>query len=128
MHATTSLLIAIVDDDEAVRCALSSLLKSCGLQPRAFASAEEFLNSSRQSAFGCLIVDVRMGGMSGLELQSRLAQQDCRVPIVFLTAHADSRMRTQAMQSGAFHVLEKPFDDGALIDVIHSALERDQRP
>ena len=127
MRDATTLLIAIVDDDKAVRCALSSLLKSYDLQPRTFASAEDFLNSNQQRDFGCLITDVRMPGMSGLELQSRLAQQGCRVPIIFITVHAESSMRNQAMQGGAFHILEKPVDNGALVEIVRSALARYQR-
>jgi len=116
-------LIAIVDDDESVRSAIHDLLKSVGLQARSFASAEEFLLSGQHSETACLISDIRMPGMSGLELQARLAEEDCRIPIIFITAYGDTRMRMQAMRAGAVEFLGKPFDDEVLLDSVRAALE-----
>src|SRR5271166_3220741 len=116
-------LIAIVDDDESARSAIHGVLKSVGLKPRSFASAEEFLASGQQSETACLITDIRMPGMSGLELQARLAEQDCRIPIIFITSYGDKRTRTLAMRCGAVGFLGKPFDDKVLIESVRSALE-----
>jgi FixJ family two-component response regulator len=116
-------LIAIVDDDESVRSAIHGLLKSVGLKTQLFASAEEFLQSGQHSEIACLISDIRMPGMSGLELQARLAEEDCRIPIIFITAYGDTRMRMQAMRAGAVEFLGKPFDDKTLLDTVRAALE-----
>jgi FixJ family two-component response regulator len=116
-------VIAIVDDDESARTAIHGVLKSAGLKPRSFASAEEFLASGQQDEAACLITDIRMPGMSGLELQARLAEDNCRIPIIFITAYGDTRMRAQAMQGGAIVFLGKPFDDKILIESVRSALE-----
>ena len=117
-------LIAIVDDDESVRRAVLGVLKSVGLKARSFASAEEFLLSGKQSEAACLIVDIRMPGMSGLDLQSKLAQEDCRIPVIFITSYGDTKMRMQAMSAGAFEFLRKPFDDEVLIETVRAALAR----
>ena len=116
-------LIAIVDDDESARNAIHGVLKSVGLKTRSFASAEEFLASGQQNETACLITDVRMPGMSGLELQARLAEEGCRMPVIFITAYGDTRMRAQAMRGGALVFLGKPFDDKVLIESVRSALE-----
>jgi FixJ family two-component response regulator len=116
-------LIAIVDDDESVRCAVQGVLRSSGYEPRAFSSAGEFLESGQQRVASCLITDVRMPGMSGLELQARLAEDGCKIPIVFLTAYGDLRMRSQAMKAGAVVFLGKPFDAKVLLDGVRSALK-----
>ena len=116
-------VVAIVDDDEAVRVALEGLLKSAGLPARAFDSAEEFIESGQQFQAACLIADIRMPGMSGLELQSRLNAEGCRIPIVFITAHGDAKMRMQALRAGAVEFLAKPFDDEALLESVRTALE-----
>jgi len=116
-------LVAIVDDDDSVRIALENLLKSVGLPARAFESAEEFIASGQQRQTGCLIADIRMPGMSGLELQSRLNAEGCRIPIVFITAHGDAKMRMQALRAGAVEFLAKPFDDEALLGSVRAALE-----
>jgi len=116
-------LTAIVDDDESVRSAIHGLLKSVGLKTRSFASAEEFLRSGQHRETACLISDIRMPGMSGLELQARLAAEDCRIPIIFITAYGDTRMRMQAMRAGAVEFLGKPFDDEVLLDSVRAALE-----
>jgi FixJ family two-component response regulator len=116
-------VVAIVDDDEAVRVALEGLLKSSGLTARAFGSAEEFIESCQQFQAACLIADIRMPGMSGLELQAKLNAEGCRIPIVFITAHGDAKMRMQALRAGAVEFLAKPFDDEALLESVRAALE-----
>ncbi len=116
-------LVAIVDDDDLMRNALEGLLKAAGLPARAFASAEEFLNSGQQRQAGCLITDIRMPGMSGLELQARLNAERCRIPIVFITAHGDEKMRMQALRAGAVEFMAKPFDDEQLLESVRAALE-----
>jgi FixJ family two-component response regulator len=116
-------LVAIVDDDDSMRSALQGLLKAVGLPAQAFASAEEFLKSGQQHQTACLIADIRMPGMSGLELQARLNAERCRIPIIFITAHGDARMRMQALRAGAVEFLAKPFDDEALLDSVRAALE-----
>ena len=116
-------LIAIVDDDESVRGALQGLMKAVGLPAQAFASAEEFLNSGRQHHTGCLIADIRMPGMSGLDLQARLNSQHCRIPTIFITAHGDTNMRMQALRAGAVEFLAKPFSDDVLLEHVRAALE-----
>ena len=115
--------VAIVDDDEAVRVALEGLLKSAGVTARAFESAEEFINSGQQHQTECLISDIRMPGMSGLELQAKLNAEGCRIPIVFITAHGDAKMRMQALRAGAVEFLAKPFDDEVLLESVRAALE-----
>jgi FixJ family two-component response regulator len=119
-----SSLVAIVDDDDLMRSALQGLLKAVGLRARAFASAEEFLESGQQHDTGCLIADIRMSGMSGLELQARLNAQQLRIPTIFITAHGDERMRVQALRAGAVEFLAKPFDNTALLEGVRAALER----
>jgi FixJ family two-component response regulator len=114
--------ISIVDDDDSVREALKSLLKSAGFQVEAFASAEEFLNSSQLLETACLILDVRMPGMSGIELQDRLTTSHGGFPIVFISAHADGEARARALENGAVGFLEKPFSDEALLDAIDAAV------
>ena len=118
-----SKLVAIVDDDDSVRIALEGLLKSAGLPARAFESAEEFIKSGRQSQVACLIADIRMPGMSGLELQGKLNAENCRIPIVFITAHGDAQMRMQALRAGAVEFLAKPFNDEVLLETVRAALE-----
>jgi FixJ family two-component response regulator len=116
-------LLAIVDDDESVRSALEGLMKAAGLQTHAFPSAEDFLNSGLLHHTACLIADIRMPGMSGLELQEKLNAEHCRIPTIFITAHGDAKMRLQAMRGGAVEFLSKPFDDEILLDSIRAALE-----
>ena len=115
--------IAIVDDDDLMRSALQGLLKTVGLPAYAFASAEEFLNSGQQQWIGCLIADIRMPGISGLELQARLNAENCRIPTIFITAHGDAQLRMQALRAGAVEFLTKPFDDEALLETVRAALE-----
>ena len=116
-------LVAIVDDDDSMRSALVGLLKAVGLVTQPFASAEEFLNSGQQHQTACLIADIRMPGMSGLELQARLNADRCRIPTIFITAHGDAKMRIQALREGAVEFLSKPFDDEALLESVRAALE-----
>ena len=123
MHADAA-TVAIVDDDELMRDALQGLLKEAGFTAQAFASAEDFLDSGRQKACSCLIADIRMPGMSGLDLQARLNAERIRIPIIFITAHGDERMRMKALRSGAVEFLAKPFDDDVLLDSVRAALKR----
>ena len=116
-------LVAIVDDDDSVRSALQGLMKAVGLPARAFASAEEFLDSGERNETGCLIADIRMPGMSGLELQAKLNAERCGIPVIFITAHGDSKMRMQAMCEGAVEFLTKPFDDKVLLETVRAALD-----
>jgi FixJ family two-component response regulator len=116
-------MVAIVDDDDLMRTALLGLLQSANLLAQAFASAEEFLKSGHQHDTGCLITDIRMPGMSGLELQAHLNADHCRIPTIFITAHGDVKMRMQAMRAGAVEFLAKPFDDAALLESVRAALE-----
>ncbi len=122
MHGKTK-SVAILDDDDSVRSALQGLLKAVGLHAQAFASAEEFLKSGQQHQIACLIADIRMPGMSGLELQAQLNAERCRIPIIFITAHGDTKMRMQALRAGAVEFLAKPFDDEALLESVRAALE-----
>src|SRR5580693_6872069 len=117
-------MVAIVDDDDLMRGALQGLLKAVGVPARAFASAEEFLNSGQQRETACLIADIRMPGMSGLELQAKLNAEHCRIPTIFITAHGDEEMRLQAMRAGAVEFLPKPFDDEVLVESVRAALNR----
>src|SRR2546421_12267399 len=116
-------LVAIVDDDDLMRSALQGMLKSVGLPSQTFASAEEFLNSGQQNQTACLIADIRMPGMSGLELQARLNADHCRIPTIFITAHGDTKSRMQALRAGAVEFLAKPFDDDVLLGSVRAALE-----
>jgi FixJ family two-component response regulator len=116
-------LVAIVDDDDLMRSALQGLLKAVGLPAQAFASAEDFLKSGQQHETACLIADIRMPGMSGLELQAKLNAEHCRIPTIFITAHGDSKMRMQALRAGAVEFMAKPFDDEVLLENVRAALE-----
>jgi FixJ family two-component response regulator len=118
----TSELIAIIDDDEAMQDSLRDLMEAAGLAAQCFGSAEEFLESDLHRKAACLIVDIRMPRMSGLELQAKLREEECNVPIVFITAHGDARMRIQAMRRGAVEFLAKPFDHQLLLRRVRSAL------
>src|ERR1700751_6297707 len=119
----TSQLIAIIDDDEAMQDSLRDLMEAAGLVARCFGSAEEFLESDLHRKAGCLILDIRMPRMSGLQLQARLKEEGCNVPIIFITAHGDARMRIRAMREGAVEFLSKPFDHHLLLNRVRSALE-----
>jgi len=118
-------MVAVVEDDESYRAALERLLKSAGFQVRSFASTEDFLNSGQQHETACLIADIRMPGMSGLDLQAKLNADHCPIPIIFITAHGDEQMRLQAMRGGAVKFLGKPFDCAILIESVRVALGND---
>jgi FixJ family two-component response regulator len=115
-------IVAVVEDDESYRAALQRLLKSAGFQVRSFASAEDFLNSGQQHETACLIADIRMPRMSGLDLQAKLNADHCPIPIIFITAHGDEQMRLQAMRGGAVKFLAKPFDGAILLESVRAAL------
>ena len=119
---SSSRLVVIVDDDQSVQNALKDLLESAGLLAQCFASAEEFLQWSDRDRTACLVVDVRMPGMSGLELQAKLNGEGSQIPIIFITAHGDTRTRMQALQSGALEFLIKPFDNEVLLEKVRPAL------
>jgi len=123
MPPQESRLVASVDDDELMRGAVQGLLREAGLPARAFASAEEFLDSGAQHLSSCLITDIRMPGLSGLDLQARLNAEHIRIPIIFMTAHGDERIRMQALRSGAVEFLTKTFDDDVLLQTVRAALK-----
>ena len=116
-------LVAIVDDDQSVQSALKDLMESAGLSARCFSSAEEFLESDERNQTACLIADIRMPGMSGLELQAKLKAEGSRIPIIFITAHGDAKMKTVAMKAGAVEFLSKPFDGEVLLANVRAALK-----
>jgi FixJ family two-component response regulator len=116
-------IVAVIEDDESYRVAVQRLLKSAGLSAESFGSAEAFLNSGQQHETGCLIADIRMPGMSGLELQSKLNSDHCPIPTIFITAHGDEKMRMQAMRGGAVKFLTKPFDGETLLETVRLALK-----
>jgi FixJ family two-component response regulator len=119
-------MVFVVEDDAPLRESLQDLLRSVGLRVAAFASAQEFLRSKRPDVPGCLVLDVRLPGLSGLELQKRMAEVDMDIPIIFITGHGDIPMTVQAMKAGAVEFLSKPFRDQALLDAIQQALARDR--
>jgi FixJ family two-component response regulator len=119
-------IIFVVDDDESVRDALKSLFQSVGLKVQMFASAPELLRSELPDAASCLVLDVRMPGLSGLEFQAELAKANIRLPIIFMTGHGDIPMSVQAMKAGAVDFLAKPFRDQDMLDAVSSALDRDR--
>jgi FixJ family two-component response regulator len=122
-RAQTSKVIAIIDDDESMRDSLRDLIESAGLVARRFGSAEEFLGSDLHRRTACVIADIRMPKMSGLELQARLKGEECDIPIIFITAHGDARMRIRAMREGAVEFLVKPFDHQLLVKTVRAALD-----
>jgi FixJ family two-component response regulator len=115
-------MVAVVEDDESYRLAMQRLLKSAGFSVQSFTCAEEFLNSGRQQETGCLIADIRMPGMSGLDLQAKLNADHCPIPTIFVTAHGEEKMRLQAMRGGAVKFLAKPFDGAELLEGVRTAL------
>ena len=115
-------LISIVDDDDSMRSSLDNLIRSVGFRAQAFSSAEAFLSSNQAHDTSCLILDVRMPGMSGLELQHQLAVTHCRIPIILITSHEDDDARARALGAGAVAFLYKPFREEALLKAIDSAL------
>jgi FixJ family two-component response regulator len=121
-NQSSSQIVAIVDDDRSVQSALKDLMESAGLEARCFGSAEEFLEPDQRNQTGCLVADIRMPGMSGLELQAKLKAEGSRIPIIFITAHGDAKMKMQAMKAGAVEFLSKPFDDEVLLQTVRHAL------
>src|SRR5260370_24330050 len=121
---TKRALIAIVDDDESMRVSTATLMRSLGFAARGFASAEEFLKSPELGETSCLISDVQMPGINGLELQRRLASENCQMPIIFITAFPDPRIQERALAGGAICFLTKPFDEQILIQCVDRALNR----
>jgi len=119
-------VVYVVDDDPSIRDALDSLIRSVGFRAQTFASAQDFLRSVRPDALGCLVLDVRLPGLSGLDLQRELARVDIRIPIIFITGHGDIPMSVSAMKAGAVEFLTKPFRDQDLLDAIQAAVERDR--
>src|SRR5216684_271589 len=124
--ATDAPTVFIVDDDDSVRGSIRSLLKSVGLSSECFAAPDEFLRSKRPDGPSCLVLDVRLPGMSGLDFQHKLTEAGVRIPIIFITGHGDIPMTVKAMKSGAVEFLTKPFRDQDLLDAIHQALDRDR--
>jgi len=118
-----SKLIAVVDDNESMQDSLGDLIESGGFEAKSFGSAKAFLDSDLHRTAACLIVDIRMPKMSGLELQARLKQQECTVPIIFITAFDDAEIRAQAMKEGAVEFLAKPFNHQLLLKVLRGALD-----
>ena len=123
-HATS--IVFVIDDDPLVRAAIQGMLKSVGLRSETYATPQEFLRSKRPDEPSCLILDVRLHGANGLEFQRELADADIRIPIIFITGHADIPMTVRAMKSGAVEFLTKPFRDQDLLDAIDQALSRDR--
>jgi FixJ family two-component response regulator len=119
----TPKLIAIIDDDEAMQDSLRDLMEAAGLVAQCFGSAGEFLSSGLHRQAACLITDILMPKMSGLQLQARLKDEECDIPIIFITAYGDARMRIQAMREGAVEFLAKPFDHQLLLKTIRTALD-----
>jgi FixJ family two-component response regulator len=116
-------MVALVEDDDSYRVAVQRLLKSAGFSVQSFATAEDFLRSGRQHETGCLITDIRMPGMSGLDLQAKLNADHCLIPTIFITAHGDEDMRLQAMRGGAVKFMVKPFDGEILLESVRAAFE-----
>ena len=119
--------VFIVDDDEAVRDSLSFLMRSVGLKTESFDSADSFLQAAPQQRAGCLLLDIRMPGMSGLELQGQLEGQGIHLPVIFISGHADVPMAVRALKAGAFDFVEKPFNDQLLLDCVQRAIEADRQ-
>ena len=120
-------IVYIVDDDESLRCAVDSLCRSIGLRTRTYASAREFLDAKPGELAGCLVLDVRLPGISGLEFQSQLAELGIHLPVVLITGHGDIQMSVRAMKAGAVDFLAKPFRDQELLDAVTAAIERDRK-
>jgi FixJ family two-component response regulator len=119
-------IVFVIDDDPSIRLAITSLIRSVGMRVESFPSAQEFMASKRPDAPACLVLDVRMPGVSGLDLQRDLADADIRIPVIFITGHGDIPMSVRAMKAGAVEFLTKPFRDQDLLDAISQALERDR--
>jgi FixJ family two-component response regulator len=126
MTTAAAPMVFVIDDDDLVRAAIQGMLKSVGLRSETFATAPEFLRRKRPDGPSCLVLDVRLPGVNGLEFQHQLADAGIRIPIIFITGHGDIPMTVKAMKSGAVEFLTKPFRDQDLLDAIHLALERDR--
>jgi FixJ family two-component response regulator len=126
MTPASAPMVFVIDDDAAVRAAIQGLLKSVGLRSACFETAQEFLRSTRPDAPSCLVLDVRLPGVNGLDFQRELADADVPIPIIFITGHGDIPMSVKAMKSGAVEFLTKPFRHQDLLDAIHQALDRDR--
>ena len=126
MMSAAAPTVFVIDDDELVRAAIQGMLKSVGLASKTFVTAQEFLRSDRPDGPSCLVLDVRLPGINGLDFQRELAEAGVRIPIIFITGHGDIPMSVKAMKSGAVEFLTKPFRDQDLLDAIHQALERDR--
>ena len=126
LSAASAPIVFVVDDDESVRAALKRLLASAGLECETFANALEFLRRAEQGVTGCLLLDVRMPGVNGLELQQRLKAADVELPIIFVTGYADVPLTVRAMKAGALDLLTKPFEADVLLDAVQQALNRER--
>jgi FixJ family two-component response regulator len=126
MTPAAAATVFVIDDDTAVRVSIQGLLKSVGLRSESFGTAQEFLRSKRPDGPSCLVLDVRLPGINGLDFQRDLAEKGFRIPIIFITGHGDIPMTVKAMKSGAVEFLTKPFRDQDLLDAIHQALDRDR--
>jgi len=126
MTPAAASMVFVIDDDPLVRAAIQGMLKSVGLHSETFGTPQEFLRSKRPDGPSCLILDVRLPGVNGLEFQRELADAGIRIPIIFITGHGDIQMSVKAMKSGAVEFLTKPFRDQDLLDAIHQALDRDR--
>jgi FixJ family two-component response regulator len=126
MRSADAPTVFVIDDDASVRASIQGLLKSASLRSAPFATAEEFLRSKPPDGPSCLVLDVSLPGVNGLDLQRELADAGVRIPIIFITGHGDIPMSVKAMKSGAVEFLTKPFQDEDLLDAIHQALERDR--
>jgi len=126
MTTAAAPMVFVIDDDDLVRAAIQGMLKSVGLRSETFATAPEFLRRKRPDGPSCLVLDVRLPGVNGLDFQHQLVDAGIRIPIIFITGHGDIPMTVKAMKSGAVEFLTKPFRDQDLLDAIHLALERDR--
>src|ERR1700692_487777 len=126
MTLAAAATVFVVDDDDLVRASIQGMLKSVGLRSETFGTAQEFLRSKRTDGPSCLVLDVRLPGVSGLDFQRELADAGIRIPIIFITGHGDIPMTVRAMKSGAVEFLTKPYRDQELLDAIHQALDRDR--
>src|SRR5436190_19853028 len=120
-------IVYVVDDDISIRDALQNLLRSVGLTVKIFSTPQEFLASQRPETAGCLVLDIRLPGLSGIDLHRRLIESNIQIPVIFITAHGDIPMSVQAMKAGAVEFLTKPFRDQDLMDAVQVAIERDRK-
>jgi FixJ family two-component response regulator len=126
MTSAGAAMVFVIDDDASIRASIQGLLKSVGLRSEAFGTAQEFLRSERPERPACLVLDVRLPGVNGLDFQRQLTDAGVQIPIIFITGHGDIPMSVRAMKSGAVEFLTKPFRDQDLLDAIHQALDRDK--